>query len=169
MLVVILDDEKLLDDVVAGLSLTGSDVITYYKPEGRDKCKEFLRNPKGALVTSGLLYSGMEAAPVIWVRGASPLFIKSNTRRVIDKICIICTDLRQIGSAWGYNLRMDSAFAQCSLPWSSILSTKLISQWKGRSVCNSCREVCHVSAGNGPGLEWDWVQTVLHLVLPFSN
>ena len=172
VLVVILDDKKMLPDVVAGLSQTGLDVVTYFKPEDRDKCENFLRNPKGALVTSGILFSGMEAASAIWVRGANPLFFNSNTRRVIDKICIICTDLRQVGKAWGYGLKVDPTFAQCSLPWPSILSKCNLSQCKGRPVCNSCQQVCHVSAGHehgNHGIEWDWVQTVLHWVLPFTN
>ena len=42
VVVVILDDEKLLDDVVAGLSLTGLDVVTYYKAKDREKCENFL-------------------------------------------------------------------------------------------------------------------------------
>ena len=170
VLVVILDDEKMIEDVTEGLSLEGLDVVTYYKPDDRHKCEAFIRNPKGALVTSGLLFSGMEATSVIWVMGTNPLFRKSNIRRVIDKICIISTDLRQMGNVGGFGLTIDPTFARCSLPWPSILSRCKARQCEGRIFCNSCVQVCLPSEGRGHGSRWDWLPTVRHwLLLPLTN
>ena len=168
--IVILEDENLLDDVVAGLSQTGLDVITYYTPGDRDKCEAFLRNPKGALVSNGLLLSGMEAACVIWVRGPNPTNSNSNTRRAIDKMCIICTDLRQMGQAWSYGgtMIMDPTFLSCSAPWPSWFSRcrdkKCKCKTPKRIMCNSCVQAC-----SNHSVGWDWAQSVFHWVLFFRN
>ena len=89
-LVVLLDDLNQQDVVKTSLAQEGLNVVTYTKPAERTSCKKFLENPKGALVTTSHLFSGMEAANVICVRvKANTVLQRSNRLRAIHRLCLI--------------------------------------------------------------------------------
>ena len=159
-LVILLDDKKMLNHVKKGLGQAGLTVATYLEAGDEAQCKSFLRDPVGALVTNGLLFSGMEAATIIWVKGFNPADRRSNILRAIDKLCIISRDLGQCKSMWGF--QKDSTFAQCCLPWPSIL---IKCSCPGQPIiCNTCSIVCHPHKR-----EWTWSPTVVSLFRPFNN
>ena len=91
-LVVLLDNN--FDEVGALLVKEGIDVVKYRLPSDKSKCEAFLRNPHGALITMPVLFSGMEAANVIWVRGDDMDMQRSNILRANDKLCVINTKTR---------------------------------------------------------------------------
>ena len=73
------------------LAQEGLTVVTYSQPKELTRCKKFLENPDdGALITTPQLFSGMEAANVIWVRDPNKKKLdRSSTLRAIHKLCII--------------------------------------------------------------------------------
>jgi len=149
-LVLLLDDLNQQDVVKTSLAQSGLSVVTYTKPEERTDCEKFLKNPVGALVTTAELFSGMEAANVIWVRDSTKTVLhRSNQLRAIHKLCFIDAESNFSGrrAEVTTGFKVDATFAKCHKTWLGRL------YWcKSKScnaqptlLCQHCAEVCHQS------------------------
>ena len=115
------------------------------------KCKTFFENQVGALITTPDLFSGMEAANVIWVTdGDDGDLRRSNKLRAIEKLCVIDTS--------GYNSNLDPTiesgfevdieFARCQYQMGGSLfncQSHLGACHQAIVICHSCAVVCHQS------------------------
>ena len=103
-----------------------------------------------------LLFSGMEAETVIWVRGAKNEMERSNRQRAIHKLCVIDTNANYCRRAHA-DFEVDGTFARCHLPWPANMQTcskcKLAKCLSCNSkncprkpemlICSHCKVVCH--------------------------
>ena len=82
--------------------------MTYTLPKDFKDCENFLKNPVGALITTPQLFSGMEAANVIWVKeGVTFALQRSNKLRAIHKLCVIDTNSTSVLAGF----KVDGTFA----------------------------------------------------------
>ena len=155
-IVVLLDEERLVKPIETALACLPLCVVTFTKPAESQNCEAFLKNPEGALITTSLLFSGMEAETVIWVRGAKNEMERSNRQRAIHKLCVIDTNANYCRRA-RLDFRVDGTFAKCHLPWPANMHecwmykiSKCLScnhencPRKPRMlICSHCKVVCH--------------------------
>ena len=139
--VILLDKMNLKRSVEAGLRNIGVPVATYSTPEEKGSCKAFLSNPTGALMTNGILFSGMESSCIIWVTGDNSVMVNSNKQRAIEKICVINTDMKDCATEFK-NMDIDDTFAKCHSPWLS-RTYKCVSCPNKPALCPSCSVICH--------------------------
>ena len=96
-LVLLLNDKDQFLKAKDTLTQEGLSVVAYNNPDDAQNCKTFFENQIGALITTPDLFSGMEAANVIWVpSGKASQLTRSNNLRAIEKLCVI--DSSAIGS-----------------------------------------------------------------------
>ncbi len=95
--------------------------MTYTQPKDFTDCENFLKNPDGALITTPQLFSGMEAANVIWVRIGYNALQQSNILRAIHKLGIIDTGSNFGRSTAGAGFKVDGTFAKCHKTWDGLL------------------------------------------------
>ena len=139
--VVLLDNMNLTGRIEMGLKLEGVTVTSYNRPEERVPCEAFLSNPVGAFITTGVLFSGMEASCIIWVTGDNSIMVNSNKQRAIEKICVINTDMKDSVTQF-FNMSIESTFAKCQSPWLS--RTYQCQSCTNRPVlCPSRSAICH--------------------------
>ena len=139
--VILLDKMSLKGSVEAGLKKIGLGVVTYSTPEEKGSCEAFLSNPTGALITNGILFSGMESSCIIWVTGDNSIMVNSNKQRAIEKICVVNTDMKDSATEF-YNMGIDNTFAKCQSPWLS--RTYMCVSCPNKPVlCPSCSAACH--------------------------
>ena len=165
--VVLLDDLNQQDVVKTSLAQAGLSVVTYTKPTERTSCKKFLENPKGALVTTSHLFSGMEAANVIWVRVPAKAALQNSSRlRAIHKLCIIDTasnfDKMRREVITGF--KADGTFAKCHKPWIGNLFWCKSCNCQPILLCHQCADVCHQSCER----EEAKFRTLLHWILQYN-
>ena len=139
--VILLDKMSLLEIVELGLKQEGISVTRYSRAEDSRQCEKYLSNPTGALITTGVLFSGMEASSIIWVTGDNSVMVKSNKQRAIERIVVINTDMRDCATEF-YNMKIDGKFAVCHSPWSS-RAYKCQKCPNQPILCPSCSTVCH--------------------------
>ena len=124
--------------------------MSYTKPSERADCKKFLENPVGALVTTSQLFSGMEAANVIWVRDLARFPLqRSNTLRAMHKLCIIDTSSNNDRTPDAGCFKVDGTFAMCHKP--CVGNLFCCKSCDNSLLCHSCATVCHQSCRNGKG------------------
>lgn len=158
-LVTLLDNVNLLETVEDGFSQKNLSITSYFFEEDQTKCETFLENPSGVLITSGRLFSGMEAATVIWVTGSNREMDRSNKLRAVERLCIIDTDTRDTADVAG--MKREKQFAKCQLPWPArVMSCKSCA---GHPVlCPHCATVCHQDCQK----EWNVSKFLLRLIFP---
>ena len=163
-LVFLLDVIKLHDIVKTSLVQEGLSVVTYTLPKDFKDCENFLKNPVGALITTPQLFSGMEAANVIWVKDPGKNKLpQSNTLRAIHKLCIIDT-----GSSFGRmtdanGFKVDGTFAKCHKPWNGNLFW--CKSCNSKPICHHCACIeCHQSCDK----EIAVFRTFLHWILNYN-
>merc|ERR1712061_338943 len=94
-LVLLLNDKDQFWKAKDTLTHEGLSVVTYNNPDDAQNCKTFLKNQVGVLITTPDLFSGMEAANVIWVTSEiASQSTRSNELRAIEKLCVIDTGSR---------------------------------------------------------------------------
>ena len=127
--------------VKTSLAQEGLTVVTYSQPKELTKCKKFLENPDdGALITAPQLFSGTEAANVIWVRDPSKNTLeRSSTLRAIHKLCIIDPEPNL---NVGLGIIVDVKVNKCHKGWSTAL---FWCKSKQTVLCHFCAAVCHPS------------------------
>ena len=165
-LVVLLDDLNQLDVVKTSLAQESLSVVTYTKPKERTSCKKFLENPVGALITTSQLFSGMEAANIIWVRDPNKDALqRSSQLRAIHKLCVIDTEsnfARMMEVSTG--VKADGTFAKCHKTWLGELFWCKSCNSQPILLCRHCAAVCHQSCERG---EADF-KTFLHWILQYN-
>lgn len=166
-LVVLLADISQQDVVKTSLSRSGLSVVTYTNPEERTACKTFLENPVGALVTTPQLFSGMEAAAVIWVKYQTKIGLeRSSQLRAIHKLSIIDTGSSIDGSnRIGTGVNADGTFAKCHMALNGALYRCKSCKAQPILLCRHCVLVCHQSCER----EFAELRSILHLFLPLYN
>ena len=132
---------NLKGSVEAGLKKEGLDVVTYSTPEEKGSCEAFLSKPSGALITNGILFSGMESSCIIWVTGDNSVMVNSNKQRAIEKICVINTEMKDCATEFN-NMGIDDTFAKCHSPWLS-RTYMCVSCPNKPALCPSCSVACH--------------------------
>ena len=177
-LVVLLDNLNKQDVVKTSLAQLGISVVTYSKPEERTDCKKFLQNPVGALVTTYEIFSGMEAANVIWVRvclggdNRSYILHRSCQLRAIHKLCFIEAESTEDGAGrgahgkFGTGFKVDGTFVKCHKFWKGKLywCTTKSCNLQPILLCKNCANVCHQSCER----EWAVFRSFSHLILQYN-
>ena len=122
-------------------------VVTYNNPDDAQNCKTFLENQVGVLITTPDLFSGMEAANVIWVTSeiASQL-TRSNKLRAIKKLCVIDTGSNNtiLDPKIEHGFKVDGIFARCH--WSTGKTLFKCKSHQPIVLCHSCAAVCQQSS-----------------------
>ena len=117
-LVLLLNDKDKFWKAKDNLTQEGVNVVTYNDPDDAQNCKTFLENQVGVLITTPDLFSGMEAANVIWVAsGKASDLARSNKLRAIKKLCVIDKGNIILDPTIENGFKIDSKFATCH--WSS--------------------------------------------------
>ena len=165
-LVVLLDDINQQDVVKTSLTNSGLSVVTYIQPKDSTGCKTFLVNPVGALITTSQLFSGMEAANVIWVRVRGKLTLqRSSILRAIHKLCIIDTEKSSVNrSETSNDFKVDRTFTKCYKTWFDQLLWCKSCQSQPVLLCRKCANECHRSCQREPAVFRTW----LHLILQYN-
>lgn len=163
-LVVLLDDINQHEIVKSSLAQQTSPIVTYTKPtEGRD-CGNFLRHPVGALITSSQLFSGMEAANVIWVKDPRKVGLHRSSRlRAIHKLCLIDTNSNYNWSTATTGLEADGTFAKCHRPWFGRLYRCKTCNAQP-ILCQHCAYVCHQTCE----IDQAEFRSILHAFLQYN-
>ena len=160
-LVTLLDNVNSLEAIKDGFAQKNLAVTTYFFSEDQPSCEAFLQNPSGVLVTSGRLFSGMEAATIIWVTGSNREMDRSNKLRAIARLCIIDTDVRDTADIAG--MKRERQFAKCQLPW--LANVKQCKTCSGNPIlCPHCATVCHQDCQK----EWHKTKFLIRLVFPYN-
>ena len=164
-LVILLQDPAHQQQVEAALNQENIDTFTYLTPGQLTACTAFLSGPRGALVTSGAIFSGMESVSVVMIRRRgrrSGQMERSDSLRAIERLVIIDTDPRDTPISSG--TVVDSRFASCHLVWgarvyrcTSCPSTPLI--------CPHCDAVCHQDCQK----EYFYSRSMLQAFLPVTS
>ena len=161
-LVTLLDNVNLLEAIKDGFTQKNLAVTTYFFTEDRTSCEAFLKNPSGVLVTNGRLFSGMEAATVIWVTGSNREMDRSNKLRAIERLCIIDTDVRDTADI--AEMKREKRFMKCQLPW--LARVMWCKSCGGDPIlCPHCATVCHQDCQK----EWHVTKFLIRLVLPYNS
>ena len=122
------------------LTHEGLSVVNYNDPGDAQNCKTFFGNQVGVLITTRGLFSGMEAANVIWVTsGKASYLVRSNKLRTIKKLCVVNNSA--IDNWNGF--KVDGKFARCHGSYEE----SLFQCWSQRQIvlAHSCAAVCHQS------------------------
>ena len=146
-LVLLLSEKDLFWKAIDTLTHEGLSVVTYNDPDDVQNCKTFFENQVGVLVTTPDLFSGMEAANVIWVTSEiASLLTRSNKLRAIEKLCVI--DSGAIDSILDPTIengfKVDGKFARCH--WSFGKSLFKCSSHQLIVLCHSCATICQQSS-----------------------
>ena len=113
-LVLLLNDKDKFWKAKDNLTQEGVNVVTYNDPDDAQNCKTFLENQVGVLITTPDLFSGMEAANVIWVTsGKASQLTRSNNLRAIKKLCVIDKGNIILDPTIENGFKIDSKFATC--------------------------------------------------------
>ena len=140
--VVLLDDVGYSDEVIKSFIDKRISTVTYTKYGETKNCKNFLKNPAGVFITTPQLFSGMEAANIIWVRVShKSLLQRSNTMRAIHKLCVIDTNNDKTMDFTGF--KVDGIFAKCHKPWIGSLYWCKSCKSRPTLLCRHCALVCH--------------------------
>ena len=146
-LVLLLNDKDQFLKAKDTLTQEGLSVVAYNNPDDAQNCKTFFENQIGALITTPDLFSGMEAANVIWVTsGKASQLTRSNNLRAIEKLCVI--DSSAIGSILDPTIengfKVDGKFARCH--WSFEERLFKSSSHQPIVLCHTCAADCHQSS-----------------------
>ena len=145
-LVLLLSDKDQFGKVKDTLTQVGLNVATYKDPDDTQNCETFLQHQAGVLVTTADLFSGMEAANVIWVTcGEASYLARSNKLRAIKKLCVIDTGSKNsiLDPKIANGFKVDGKFARCQ--WSFAKSLYQCSSHQSIVLCHSCAAVCQQS------------------------
>ena len=161
-LVLLLDTKDQFREAKDTLSKEGLSVVTYKDSDDAENCKSFLQNQMGVLVTTPMLFSGMEAANVIWVNsGRDRDLTRGSKLRAIQKLCVIDTyNNNSIPDPTIENgFEVDGKFDRCA--WSCEEKLLRCNSHLPTVLCLSCAAVCH------PSCEVKNHSTILHTVFGF--
>jgi len=139
--VVLMDDPTYHQQVKAALTQGNIPMVTYFSPSHLASCETFLSNPQGIFLTTGALYSGMEAITTVVVqgRGFEGEMKRSHQLRAIERIAII--DLNPNFASIG-GAKADGRFTSCHLAWGAMVY-KCNTCPPNPLLCPHCMLVCH--------------------------
>ena len=162
-LVILLQDPAHHQQVEAALTQRNIHVVTYLGPSHLAACETFLTNPRGALVTTGTLFSGMEGASVVVVRKrVRGEMARSDRLRAIEGLVTIASD--PIDGASSCGTEVDPRFASCHLAWGATLY-RCTTCRPTPILCYHCRIVCHGDCKTEDPI----LRTHLHTLLPLTS
>ena len=145
-LVLLFDAKDQLSEAKDILTQEGLRVVTYNNPDNSQDCKSFLQNQDGVLITTPALFSGMEAANVIWVMTQNDRNLtRSNKLRAIEKLCVIDQNSadRILAPTSDHGFKVDGEFAKCH--WPAFETLFKCQSHQPIILCRSCAIVCHQS------------------------
>ena len=144
-LVILMENPAHQQQVEAALTKGNIQPFIYLTPipSNLNACTAFLSRPRGALITSGELFSGMEAVSVVVItrrEGGRRVMERSDMLRAIERLVIIDTDTIDLTVSRGTVL--DSRFTSCHLHWAAKVY-RCTSCPSTPFICPHCRMVCH--------------------------
>jgi len=139
--VVLMDDPAYHQQVEDALTQENIPVVTYLNPSHLASCETFLSNPQGVFLTTGALFSGMEAITTVVVQGRGLVgeMKRSHKLRAIEQIAIIDFN-PNFASIRG--AKADGKFTSCNLAWGAKVY-KCNTCPSNPLLCPHCVLVCH--------------------------
>ena len=113
--VVVLCSERDSKEVVKVLSREGASVRVYYNDRDRLGLESFLTLPQGVLCTDKEVFTGMEAARVIWVdsRYDADTESRSAVLRAVSRLAVVSVGVYGSVRLTPGSVTVDSQFARC--------------------------------------------------------
>ena len=139
--VVLMDDPAYHRQVEDALTQGNIPVATYLSPSHLDSCKTILSNPQGVFLTTGALYSGMEAITTVVVRERGLLreMKRSHQLRAIERIAFIDMNPNFVSIR---GAEADGRFTSCHLGWGATVN-RCTTCPSNPLLCPHCMLVCH--------------------------
>ena len=140
-LVVLMDNPAYHQQVEAALTQGNIPVVTYLNHSHLASCQTFLSNPRGVFLTTGALYSGMEAITTVVVRERGLLreMKRSHQLRAIERIAFIDMNPNFVSIR---GAEADGRFTSCHLGWGATVN-RCTTCPSNPLLCPHCMLVCH--------------------------
>ena len=143
--------------------ITKQQCCDLHPAKGLQGLQELPEKPSWRAHHKSQLFSGMEAANVIWVKDGykNNASHRSNLLRAIHKID---TDSNFSPSTAAAGYKVDGTFAKCHKPWVGGLFWCKSCKSQPILLCGHCAYVCHQSCET----EEAWFRTILHRMLHYN-